>query len=627
MGMDDLPMSFRPIKLEMSGFRSVRKVTTLKFPKGHLFVQLSGRNVVDPHVGPNGVGKTTVLDALCWVLFGKTVRGIKGPKVRNWHNGDATFVHFWFRKRGKTYRIGRHAKPNRLTLQIGGKTRTIDQKKVHELLGFHYEAFCQTIVLGQFSQFFFDLQPAAKLQVFSDALDLGVWEKARNLAGDKLKEVADLQAKATAAAERAAGRIEELSQFDPVKAQAHLASVEAEVEALQKKVDEQAAGIRARKAKLTEVSRGLRLFDGRREDHEQRLVKLDKRLRKLEREEVRLRANVRSKMDRTADLKRRRAKVKAMRGGECPTCLTPLTAEHVGHARTVIGVELGGLKFGLKAERKSLAAVVKERDSAKGRLATVNRKLDQVEGRKAKLKDRQARLAGDVRDAEKDRDATIEKMQGMQWDTVELGHEIKRQAERKAKAEAERDRQLKELDALKVRQRRCEEWQEEFKSVRLWVVDTALDELKALTNAYIVDLGLKGWRVEFAVDREGTKKGSVIRGFSVHIYSPESPTESMPWEAYSGGEIQRLRIAGACAISSLLRARLNIDLPLELWDEPTAYLSGEGIDDLVQFFRERARQEMRQVWLIDHRSLNQGAFDRRFVAVKTKKGTVIRKAS
>jgi energy-coupling factor transporter ATP-binding protein EcfA2 len=126
-------------------------------------------------------------------------------------------------------------------------------------------------------------------------------------------------------------------------------------------------------------------------------------------------------------------------------------------------------------------------------------------------------------------------------------------------------------------------------------------------------LGWVGWSVVFAVERE-TKAGTVARGFNVLVSSPESQ-EPVPWTSWSGGEMQRLRLAGAMGFGNLVANRRGKS-SLEIWDEPTAHLSAGGIADLLQWFRIRAEAENKTIWLIDHRSLDSGEFAGVFVARK-----------
>ena len=162
-------------------------------------------------------------------------------------------------------------------------------------------------------------------------------------------------------------------------------------------------------------------------------------------------------------------------------------------------------------------------------------------------------------------------------------------------------------------------WPSGFKQLRLWLVDQALSELSVHVNNSLVELGLRQWSVEFSVERE-TKAGTTSRGFEILISSPRSP-DRVPWEAWSGGETQRLRIALTVGLAELVRARMPDPPVIEVWDEPTAHLGTEGVRDLMEFFNERANG--RQVWIVDHRSLDSGLFDQTWTVVKDLTGSYI----
>ena len=145
-------------------------------------------------------------------------------------------------------------------------------------------------------------------------------------------------------------------------------------------------------------------------------------------------------------------------------------------------------------------------------------------------------------------------------------------------------------------------WKGGFKDVRLWLVDDALAELEVTVNSSLRDLGLKGWRITFDIEKP-KKTGGTIKGFNVFIESPSSGGP-VPWESWSGGETQRLRVAGASGLARLIRGRTGFDCNVEVWDEPTQYLSGTGVDDLLDFLADQGHADGREVWLIDHRSLD-----------------------
>jgi DNA repair exonuclease SbcCD ATPase subunit len=164
-------------------------------------------------------------------------------------------------------------------------------------------------------------------------------------------------------------------------------------------------------------------------------------------------------------------------------------------------------------------------------------------------------------------------------------------------------------------------WTKKFKEIRLWLIEEALRELEIESNNCLLQLGLKDWRIALDVEREKSD-GGISAGFNVFIYPPGF-TEPVPWKAWSGGETQRLRIAGAVGLAQLIKGRKGITSSLEVWDEPTGFMDAEGISDLLTFFDARSREANRQIWWMDHRSLNAGVFDGEIHVTKEGTGSKI----
>jgi energy-coupling factor transporter ATP-binding protein EcfA2 len=75
-------------------------------------------------------------------------------------------------------------------------------------------------------------------------------------------------------------------------------------------------------------------------------------------------------------------------------------------------------------------------------------------------------------------------------------------------------------------------------------------------------------------------------------------------------------------LSSLIQALAGVCHTLQVFDEPTAWLSPEGIDDLLKCLHERAHQHDLCIWLLDHRSMTY-PFDGSYIAVKEHAGTSV----
>ena len=70
-------------------------------------------------IGENGAGKSTILDALCFVLFNKPFRNISKSQLVNSVNGNGTIVEVEFNVNNKDVKVVRGIKPNKFEVWIG----------------------------------------------------------------------------------------------------------------------------------------------------------------------------------------------------------------------------------------------------------------------------------------------------------------------------------------------------------------------------------------------------------------------------------------------------------------------------------------------------------------------------
>ena len=95
----------------MIHFEIVRWKNFLSTGNNFTEIQLD-RNSTTLIIGENGAGKSTILDALCFGLFGKPFRSINKPQLLNSVNGSAALVEVEFRVGTKKVKVIRGIKPN-----------------------------------------------------------------------------------------------------------------------------------------------------------------------------------------------------------------------------------------------------------------------------------------------------------------------------------------------------------------------------------------------------------------------------------------------------------------------------------------------------------------------------------
>ncbi len=142
------------LSLSFNDFMTFRNQQTLPLSDLGL-VLVNGDNRLSSAADSNGVGKTAIFDALSWVLFGQTLRGLKADDVACRFTKDQTRVALTFELEGGRWAIERTRRPATLDLyRIDGSKkhptpREDVQEQIIQLLTFGFRTFRNAVVFGQ----------------------------------------------------------------------------------------------------------------------------------------------------------------------------------------------------------------------------------------------------------------------------------------------------------------------------------------------------------------------------------------------------------------------------------------------------------------------------------------------
>jgi len=179
-------------------FKYVRWRNFLSTGNNFTEIQLD-RNSTTLIIGENGAGKSTVLDALCFGLFGKPFRSINKSQLINTVNMSGALVEVEFNIGSKKIKVIRGIKPNLFEIYINGKMYNQDanvrdyQKYLEQqILKLNYRSFTQVVILGS-STFipFMQLKSRHRREVVEEILDIQIFSLMNMLLKQKLKVNAD----------------------------------------------------------------------------------------------------------------------------------------------------------------------------------------------------------------------------------------------------------------------------------------------------------------------------------------------------------------------------------------------------------------------------------------------------
>ena len=184
----------------MIEFKNVRWKNFLSTGNNYTEIQLD-RNNTTLIIGENGAGKSTILDALCFGLFGKPFRNINKSQLLNSINNSGALVEVEFKIGSKNIKVVRGIKPNTFEIYINGKMYNQDAKArdyqkylEQQILKLNYRSFTQVVILGS-STFipFMQLKARQRREVVEDILDIQIFSLMNMLLKQELKSISDDQ--------------------------------------------------------------------------------------------------------------------------------------------------------------------------------------------------------------------------------------------------------------------------------------------------------------------------------------------------------------------------------------------------------------------------------------------------
>jgi len=166
--------------------------------------------------GENGAGKSTMLDALCFVLFGKPYRNINIPQLVNTINQKDCVVEIEFTIGQDEYKVIRGLSPkvfevykNAKLIDQDAKSKDYQRMFEEQILRMTYKSFCQVIILGSANYVpFMRLTAAERRSIVETILDINVFSTMNTLLKGKVsqsrEELTEVESKLSVIKERIA---------------------------------------------------------------------------------------------------------------------------------------------------------------------------------------------------------------------------------------------------------------------------------------------------------------------------------------------------------------------------------------------------------------------------------------
>lgn len=566
-------------------------------------VLVEGDNRDDPSASSNGSGKSALIDALVWCLFGTTLRGYEKDEVvhRKAKVGAGCLVEVTIGGHNQSWTISRarrHPKlKNSLTVtsdnlgdDMSGASATETQEMIDKLLGCTRSAFLSSVVFGQDRAYRFgSLTDGEQKKILDEvlgverfALACGVARQQASGAQAKLGAARIALEMAEAAEHEADADVASLREKDAGFAKDRLQRLAAErdglakaadwiaknkktatnIEAFKIVVDEHLGHLAAREKK---VEKGIEICT---------TVRVTKAERKAKLEEV------------EADL-RKRQKLPL----KCPACRQPVTRKVGTEAVASLSEQVTKLKADLcsaiRAEARADSALSEDKlvlKELREEMATAQKELNEAVGAEANAKAWRQR----AKDHE-NRLALIER-------------ETSPYAELAEKAEARRLRHRKDAEARAVEARLAGRelelakfWVEAFgaRGLRSLLIDSSLPLLNE--EAARVSRAVTGGTisVEFSATSE-QKSGKVVDRFEVRVDNRHGAGD---YRGNSAGERAKVDLCVGLAIQRLVASRSTASFNLCFFDEAFDHLDSAAHERVIEVLSEIDKES---VFVVSH---------------------------
>lgn len=320
-------------------------------------------------VGENGGGKSTMLDALCFSLFGKPFRNINKPQLVNSINKKQLLVEVEFQSGRKSYKIVRGIKPGLFEIYVDGELLNQDaaardyQKYLEEsILKLNYKSFTQIVILGSASFTpFMQLPSGTRREIIEDLLDIQIFTTMNVVLRDKMNALKDQ-------IQDADGKLEVLKQKASIQKE-YVDTLEANRE---KRVDEILGRISSSEAQIESLASLANDLEGQKvsfEEAQKSLGDLADKQKKLDSFKTKFSTQLRDLQKEVAFYEQT---------DECPTCQQGIAHEHketIVSSRQEKIEELSSGMEKLQEEFTKLEELITENESLSEQISKLNKEI------------------------------------------------------------------------------------------------------------------------------------------------------------------------------------------------------------------------------------------------------------
>lgn len=619
------------VKVDAEDFLALGKVSFNLADKGLILLQ--GENKDDPSANSNGAGKSSLVDLICWVLWGSTARGLSGDGViREGAKKAVASLQIDDEDSGELWLVERTRKKNKETVQLmkckgPGEwedhslgTIKLTQAFIPKILGCSEEVFKAAVYCGQENLVDLPMLTDKVLkELIEEAAGVKILEQAYELARQRVRKVLDslfdLQGAQEAQQRERAVFVDALDRekHHSVRWEHDNADAIRNNENAWSVLDDQ----------ITETKNALVILAPRFTELDDKILILSNELHgfKAEQNKERELAKALTDAERARDLKAAELKrvltdvqarkaelasIESQVGQPCPECGTEMTTDHIEHAKSAAAGRICSAVSTVAASKgawEALKAAAEATRAALDEHRAVMRDPSVVTAERDKLTKEREEILNTQKDLKRllaEHTSITSRLEELRAAKNPHEPEIAKIMELIANGDKELLERGEEIDKHQKRLKNEELAVEVFspKGVRAHILDEVTPYLNERTATYLGTLS-DGAITATWNTLQVNAKGEVKERFAIDVTHAHGG-KSFP--ALSGGEKRKVRLACALALQDLVASRAI--KPIKFWcgDEIDQALDPSGLERLMMVLQEKAK-ERGTVVVISHSDL------------------------
>lgn len=616
-------MQFEQMTIE--NFLSIGQAQVSLANRGLLLIQ--GVNRENGGASSNGAGKSSVVDALFWCLYGKTARGVGTDEVINDAAGKNCRVELIIKDDTDNYTVTRHRKhskgKNRLIVEHNGTDITMGtdkqtQELVNKIVGSSESVFANSVYAGQEAMPDLPMRTDKELKALvEEAAGIDRLNEAYKLQREKAnltkREVENQQVVIEKLDVRLQGQRDQLTRYQDTDKQWHLdqklKADKAKAEAIAFKGQFDALDVKAIQTRKEELEN--RLVDVRKridatESERAEQQRLKDEASKLGSKEAVAEAEARRAAEQVKKFKAELESVETLVGSPCKECGKDY-AEH--DLESVRELRKRTLADAVATYRTAKA----ELDESRERSRIAQETLSSFEHAMTSIAD-ETRLEREIRSLMADVEGDLARATGLKSQVEVAVKEYKRILAETSPYSIMMTETQETFEKL-TEERRLEaeklaEIERRFSvailavevlgtsGVRAHILDHVTPILNDRTAHYLGQLS-EGEITATWQTISATKAGELRDKFAIHVTNLKG---AKSFGGLSGGEKRKVRIATAMALQDLVATRSAKSLPLFIFDEIDHALDADGLERLMSIMKEKATKSG-TVLVISHNDL------------------------